>query len=265
MADALIGGLIAAGHTPSAISVTEPDAARAEALQAQHGVRVLQPGDDVAHAELVVLAVKPQQLQEALSATPLAAGTTVLSIAAGVRCAQLRRHLPEEVRLVRSMPNTPARVAAGITGLYAEDGAGDDARAQADYIMRAVGDTVWLGDEDALDVVTALSGSGPAYVFALTEAMTDAGCTLGLPADTAEKLARQTVIGAGCLMAAEPVSAGTLRQRVTSPGGTTAAALSALEDGGFAQLLLKAVRAARERAEALSGDASSTDSASPRP
>jgi len=257
MADALIGGLVAAGHDPNAISVTEPDDARAESLRQAHGVRTQQPGDAVAADAVVVLAVKPQQAESALAATPLPAACLLLSIAAGLRCDWLQRQLPATARVVRCMPNTPARVGAGVTGLWAGNDVDAEARAQADYVLGAAGATVWLEDEAQINAVTALSGSGPAYVFALGEAMARAGEALGLPRETADTLARQTLIGAGCLLAEDAATPGELRARVTSKGGTTAAALDVLQQGDLDGLLERAMAAAEARARQLSAPPSS--------
>lgn len=257
MADALIGGLIAAGHDAGCIAVTEPDAARADALRAQHGVRTQMPGEAIAKAAVVVLAVKPQQAGAALTTTRVPASCLFISIAAGLRCDWLQQQLPDGVRVVRSMPNTPARLGAGVTGLWADASVDDAARAQADYVLGAAGATVWLQDEAQINAVTALSGSGPAYVFALGEAMAEAGEALGLPRETAETLARHTLIGAGRLLAEDDAAPGTLRERVTSKGGTTAAALDVLHSGDLAGLVARAMAAAEARARALSAPPSS--------
>ena len=233
MADAIIAGLIAAGHATERILVVEPDARRAEALRSRHGVEVLAPGAPLQAEAVTVLAVKPQVAAEALAATPVPAGALLVSIAAGLSCDWLRRQLPAGVRVARCMPNTPARLGAGVTGIWAD--ADIDAAAHAQ-----------------IDAVTALSGSGPAYVFALGEAMAAAGRQLGLPAETAEKLARQTLIGAGRLLAEDTATVGELRARVTSAGGTTAAALAELEAGDLNGLMARAMQAAAERARELS-------------
>lgn len=257
MADALISGLVTAGHDPACISVTEPDEARAESLRQHYDVRAQLPGEAVAGDAVIVLAVKPQQAAAALAATPLPAACLLLSIAAGLRCDWLRGQLPDSARVVRCMPNTPARVGAGITGLWAGGDVDDEARAQADYILGAAGATVWLEDEEQINAVTALSGSGPAYVFALGEAMAKAGEALGLPRETADALARQTLMGAGRLLAEDSASPGELRARVTSKGGTTAAALDVLQQGDLDGLLARAMVAAEARARALSAPPSS--------
>lgn len=252
MADAIIAGLIVAGHDAARIRVVEPDAARAQALAERYGVGTDAPGAALSAEAVTVLAVKPQVAAEALAATKVPAGALLVSIAAGLSCDWLRAQLPAGARVARCMPNTPARLGAGITGIWADADVDAEARAQVDYLLGAAGATVWLESEAQIDAVTALSGSGPAYVFALGEAMAAAGQQLGLPADTAEKLARQTLIGAGRLLAEGDATAGELRQRVTSAGGTTAAALAELEAGSFEALITRAMRAAAERARALS-------------
>lgn len=252
MADAIIAGLIAAGHATERILVVEPDARRAEALRSRHGVEVLAPGAPLQAEAVTVLAVKPQVAAEALAATPVPAGALLVSIAAGLSCDWLRRQLPAGVRVARCMPNTPARLGAGVTGIWADADIDAAAHAQIDYLLGAAGATVWLESEAQIDAVTALSGSGPAYVFALGEAMAAAGRQLGLPAETAEKLARQTLIGAGRLLAEDTATVGELRARVTSAGGTTAAALAELEAGDLNGLMARAMQAAAERARELS-------------
>lgn len=252
MADAIIAGLLAAGHDAARILVVEPDAARADALKNRYGVTVAAPGTPLQVEAVTVLAVKPQVAAEALAATRVPAGALLVSIAAGLSCDWLRGQLPAGVRVARCMPNTPARLGAGVTGIWADADIDDAARAQIDYLLSAAGATVWLESEAQIDAVTALSGSGPAYVFALGEAMASAGQQLGLPADTAEKLARQTLIGAGRLLAGDTATAGELRARVTSAGGTTAAALAELETGGLEALIARAMGAAAARARELS-------------
>lgn len=251
MADALIGGLVAAGHDAGAITVIEPDAERASALGARHGVRVQAPGSALPSDGIVVLAVKPQQAAAALAETPPPPGSLLVSIAAGLSCDWLGTHLPAGTPVVRCMPNTPARLGAGVSGLWAPAAVDAAARERAAYVLAAAGTVAWLEHEDQINAVTALSGSGPAYVFALGEAMAEAGIALGLPADTAQSLARQTLIGAGRLLAEDGASPGELRARVTSAGGTTAAALDVL-GGDLDDLVLRAMQAAERRARELS-------------
>lgn len=206
--------------------------------------------------DVIVFAVKPQTLPEILPAYRRYsdAGALVVSIAAGRTTAFFRTHLGDNVTVIRSMPNTPASIGQGVTGLYAPANVSGVQRDMALALLSPVGDIVWVDNEEALDAVTAVSGSGPAYVFLMIEAMAAAGEHLGLSAEIAMKLARQTVIGAGALAREEPQnSARLLRESVTSPNGTTAAALSVLmKDGdGLKELMQKALRAACDRAKEL--------------
>lgn len=262
MARALIAGLVAGGTPGARIGVTEPDDARRQALAGEFGVYgAPDAGDIAARAETLVLAVKPQVLGAVARALgPHLAGRAplVISIAAGVRLADLGRWLDADVSLVRCMPNTPALVRAGITALYAPPSVSEAQRARADAVLRAVGATVWVGDEGALDAVTAVSGSGPAYFFLLMEALEQAGTALGLDAAAARTLAVHTARGAGLLAAGEGPDPATLRRQVTSSGGTTAAALAVFDEGGFGALVTRAVHAACARSVELADQASRT-------
>ncbi len=253
MAGALIGGLLKAGHPAARLSVAEPDAARAKVLRDTFNISVKPAAEAVIGAQIVVLAVKPQVMNEAVRGLKLAAGTTVISIAAGVRLASLRAWLGNSVLLVRCMPNTPALLGAGITGLYAETPS-PALHAQAEIVLRAAGECVWVDREEMLDAVTALSGSGPAYYFWLTEVLRDAGTALGLAPETAAKLARQTLIGAARVAEHSADDVSRLRANVTSKGGTTEAALNHLESNGGRDLFARALAAAQHRAHEL-GDA----------
>jgi pyrroline-5-carboxylate reductase len=251
MAGSLIGGLRAAGHDGARIRVAEPDAARAQWLQREFGVDVKPAARDIAAgAAALVLAVKPQVMQQALQGVRPAASTTVVSIAAGIRIAALRTWLGPDAPIVRGMPNTPALLRCGVTGLHAPAGTPAGSRALAERILAAVGQTCWLEDEALLDAVTALSGSGPAYYFLLTEALRDAGCALGLDAATAKLLAERTLIGAG-RMAETGKDVAELRANVTSKGGTTEAAVAHLERHGLRQLFAGALKAAADRGREL--------------
>lgn len=253
MAAALIGGLLARGTPPATLAAIDPSAAQRDALAARFGIVVHAAADAAAmDAEVIVLAVKPQQMREAVAAiAPWVANRLLLSVAAGVRAADLSRWLGGHPRIVRTMPNTPALVGLGATGLAVLPGVGADDRARAEAILAAVGRTVWVDDESALDAVTALSGSGPAYVFRMIEAMVDGGVALGLTREQAHTLALQTVVGAAQLAdrSGEPPSV--LRERVTSRGGTTAAALAVFEAGDLGGLVARAMRAACARSEEL--------------
>jgi pyrroline-5-carboxylate reductase len=252
MATSLIGGLIAAGTEPGLLRVAEPDADRAAALRSRFGVSTAAAGSDiVAGAAAVVLAVKPQQLVQAVRPLQLDAGTTVLSIAAGVRVETLRAALGEQVHLVRSMPNTPALYGCGISGLYAPPGTPAAARERAQAILDAAGQTCWVEHEADLDAVTAVSGSGPAYFFLLTEAMREAGEQLGLSPAVAAQLAARTLVGAARMVDAGDTDVAVLRAQVTSKGGTTEAALRHLESAGLRPMLTAALAAAARRSREL--------------
>ena len=258
MASALIGGLIADGIAPEQITATDPSDSRREALQAATGVRT--QADNVAavaQAEIVVLAVKPQVLREvALQiADPIRTQQPlVISIAAGVHSDSLREWLGNEVAIVRTMPNTPALVQSGATVLYATNEVSEAQREQAESLMRAVGLTQWLNEESLMDAVTALSGSGPAYLFLVMEALESAGRALGLPAETARLLTLQTAFGAARMAQESAQPPEVLRAQVTSPGGTTEKAVEILEDGGIHALFHQALTAARDRSIELSAD-----------
>lgn len=254
MAVALIGGLRKQGFSAAGIQVVEPFEESRNKLTEAFGVRCAASVDAAAlNCEILVLAVKPQQLREAVA--PLCGKLTdqlVVSIAAGLRMADIARWLGNYRKLVRTMPNTPALIAAGITGLCADPSVDLEGRSTAEKILKAVGSTVWIAQEEQMDAVTAISGSGPAYVFYLVECMAEAGRKAGLPADLAMRLARETVSGAGELLHRSPETPSRLRENVTSPGGTTAAALAVLmAEEGMQPLFDKAIAAARQRAEEL--------------
>ena len=256
MARSLIGGLIAQGRDPVGIRVAEPVQPLREALAADFGVRVFEDGVQAAEgASTVVLAVKPQVMRpvcESLAASVQASRPLIVSIAAGIKAMQLARWLGGDIRVVRTMPNTPALLGAGVTGLFACPAVDAGERAFAEQLLAAAGKTVWIDDEALMDAVTAVSGSGPAYVFLLAEAMVDAGIAEGLPADAARTLALQTLLGAARMLTESDVDAAELRRRVTSPNGTTQAAIEAFEAGGFRRLVADAIRAARVRGAELS-------------
>jgi len=255
MARSLAGGLINSGWAASGITVAEPQAELRDALAADLGVRVLADNAAaVAGAGVVVLAVKPQVLGEVCRQVGPAIAATrplVVSIAAGVRTPDIARWLGGTVDLVRAMPNTPALVGSGASGLYATPGVDAARRDQAESILRAVGVTVWVDDEAQLDLVTAVSGSGPAYFFYLIEALVESATARGLPPATARLLALETALGSARLALESDESPQSLRRRVTSPGGTTEAALTVLGDGGLVRLVDDAVAAAARRAGEL--------------
>ncbi|MCR6497050.1 pyrroline-5-carboxylate reductase [Thermomonas sp. S9] len=256
MARSLIGGLVARGHAPAAIRVAEPVAALREALQADFGVTACEHGAQaVAGARTWVLAVKPQVMRavcEALAPQAQAQRPLVVSIAAGITTTQLERWLGGALPVVRAMPNTPALLGAGVTGLFASPRVDAAGRTSAQSLLDAVGKTVWIDSEALMDAVTAVSGSGPAYVFLLAEAMIDAGLREGLPPDAARALVLQTVLGAARMLTESDADAAELRRRVTSPGGTTQAAVETFEAGGLRALVADAIHAARMRGAELS-------------
>ena len=249
MAAAMIGGLIQKGFAASDIKVAETSPERRAWLESGFGVGTHANAAEVIAADVIILAVKPQQLAEVLRALPpLQPEQLVLSIAAGVRAADISRWLGGHPAVVRAMPNTPALVGAGIAGLFALPGVTTTQSAQAGSILEAVGHAVWVEQEAQIDVVTAISGSGPAYVFYFIEALERAGIDLGLPPDTARLLTLQTFFGAAALAIKDKSPPAELRARVTSKGGTTERGLIALEEGGVAYAIGLAARAAAERA-----------------
>jgi pyrroline-5-carboxylate reductase len=254
----LLRGWLAGGLPAAGVALIDPaPAPDIVALAAERGLRLNPPEAELAPPEVLVLAVKPQMLDSASARlAPLAGpGTMALSIMAGKTIANLAARLPGCRAFVRVMPNTPAAAGRGAAAGAANAAVTPLQRAWAERLMRSVGMFDWLADEAQIDAVTALSGSGPAYVFAMVEAMAAAGEALGLPADLAMRLARATVEGAGELLRREPdVSAAQLRINVTSPGGTTAAALAVLQGaGGLDSLLVRAAAAAHRRAGELAG------------
>ena len=254
MGAALLGGWLASGVDPQGIAVFEPQPAETIALLAAEKGFALNP--QPSPHEVIVLAIKPQMLDAAAPAlAPLFSGKSLLiSILAGKTIANLAARLPVAA-IVRAMPNTPAAIGRGITGAFASAATSSAQREQADLLLGGVGGVEWVASEGLVDAVTAISGSGPAYVFYLVEALAQAGAALGLPQDLALRLARATVEGSGELLHLRPeTSAETLRKNVTSPGGTTQAALDVLMAGdGLAALMARATEAAARRAGELSG------------
>jgi pyrroline-5-carboxylate reductase len=248
MANALIGGLVAKGYDPRSIAVIEIASAARERIAA-HGVRVgTAPDATTAKADTLVLAVKPQDARAALAAVAASvSGKLVISIAAGVRLEALSRWLGGHRRLVRCMPNTPALVAAGITGVYALPDVDADGRKRAEAILAAVGDVVWVKDERLLDTVTAVSGSGPAYVFWLIEQLAAFAERAGIPSQDALRLAKHCVLGSAKLALDSTEPPAQLRKNVTSKGGTTEAALKVFEEEKLAERFHKALAAATRR------------------
>ncbi len=254
MARSLVAGLRRQGVTADRIVVAEPQDALRQGLQAEFGIRVCAEGRDaIAGASVVVLAVKPQVMQAVCEGLRGALGdAVVVSVAAGLTCARLSEWLGTP-GVVRAMPNTPALLGAGATGLFAPPQVNAAGRALAEAVLASAGLTRWIEDEALMDVVTALSGSGPAYFFLLVESLVAAAVARGLPRETAEALARQTALGAARMLAESGEPAEELRRRVTSPGGTTQAAVECFQAGGFVSLVADAVDAAVQRGRTLAG------------
>ena len=256
MARALIGGLLRAGAAAQSIVVAEPGAAQREALARELRVTVTADNAEAAAAAHTwVFATKPQVLREvcaSLAAVAAARRPLLVSIAAGITTAQIDRWLGGGHAVVRAMPNTPALLGAGVTGLFANAAVNAAARAQAERLLAAAGATVWLEDEARMDAVTATSGSGPAYLFLLAQAMQAAAESEGLSPEQARTLVVETLAGAARMLKEDGADAATLKQRVTSPNGTTQAALDAFAEGGFTALVGRAVHAARIRGAELS-------------
>lgn len=251
MASALIGGLVARGHARDDIRVVDPSQAARDKVSAQHGIEAIESANATVLADAVcVLAVKPQVMQPVASGLAESInGNLVISVAAGIRATDLSRWLGGHQRIVRAMPNTPALIGQGVTGLYcASEGAdADNDRKQAQAILSAVGEAIWVAAETDLDAVTAISGSGPAYVFRWMEAMQVAGEQLGLTAEQTQALVQQTVRGAAELAIQSDEPVGVLRENVTSKGGTTAAGLNAMNESGIEAAIVNGVRAAHAR------------------
>lgn len=257
MGAAMLSGWLARGLSPRDVLIQEPQlAGDAAELAAKHGITVSPSFASLPKQPAVIIAaVKPQVMEQVFPPLAKLAGpnTVVLSIAAGKSIASFEKHLSPGAAVVRAMPNTPAAIGRGITGAAANAAVTPAQKAACDALLSAVGEVVWVDDERLIDAVTAVSGSGPAYVFYLAECLAEAGRAAGLPADLAMQLARATVTGAGELMYRSPLPAATLRQNVTSPGGTTAAALSVLmrAENGLAALMREAVLAAEKRGREL--------------
>ena len=251
MATALIGGLLAKGADARSISVVEVSPAARERLGARYPVHIATaPDAAVQRSEVLLLAVKPQDAKAALASISVNR-QLVISIAAGLTLSALSRWLGGYRRLVRCMPNTPALIGAGIAALHALPEVSADERKKAEGILGAAGEVVWVDEERLLDPVTAVSGSGPAYVFWLIEQLSASAEKLGLPADVSRKLALHTVLGAAKLAASSDESPATLRKNVTSKGGTTEAALKVFDEEKLAQHFARAVEAASRRAAEL--------------
>lgn len=253
MASAIIGGLLARGWDRGQLRAVEilPEA-RARLEQSFQIKTYAEASAEALNTDCVVLAIKPQQMREAaLLLAPLVKTALVITIAAGIRGCDLARWLGGHARIVRVMPNTPALVLAGISGMYATAGVSAADRERAASILGAVGETVWVDREDDIDAVTAVSGSGPAYVFYFIEALQQAALDVGMNSDTARRLAIATFTGAAKLAAQSSEDAATLRERVTSKGGTTERALASMEADNIKAAIGRAVRAAAQRSREL--------------
>ena len=253
MGAAIIGGLVARGYPATDIVVIEPVAAARDSLASRFGVAVRESaGTGLPVADALVLAVKPQQMREAVKPLlPLDPATVVVTIAAGIRIADLSRWLGGHAAIVRAMPSTPALVHAGVAGLFAPPAVSAQGRARAEELLGAVGETVWLPREEDLDAVTALSGSGPAYVFYFIEALEQAGRELGIAPEAARTLALGTFVGAAKLAKERGEDPALLRAQVTSKGGTTERALEEMEGAALKARFVEAVKAACARSREL--------------
>jgi pyrroline-5-carboxylate reductase len=254
MGSALLRGWLKTGLKSISVVEPKPSAELRKLAKAKKISLFAAPSQVRQKPSVCVVAIKPQVLKgEAPALADFAArGALMISIAAGTSVAALAKAWGKKARFIRAMPNIPGAIGAGITGLYAAKGATGADKKRAASLLAALGETLWVSKENLIDSVTAVSGSGPAYLFLMAEALTEAGIAEGLPRAQAEKFARATVSGAGALLAADKSSAAALREAVTSPGGTTAAALSVfMADDGLVSLVKRAVRAARKRAEEL--------------
>ncbi len=262
IATSLIGGLIDAGFNASDITVAEPDEIRRQALRKRFAINTSAENEATLHCDTVVLAVKPQLLKIICQqlATGLASGTAqkilFISIAAGVKSTDIDRwlnqhHSAGHQSIVRCMPNTPALLQCGASGLFANEFVSVRQKQQAEQIMQAVGITIWVDAEELLDAVTAVSGSGPAYYFLMMEAMQQAGEELGLASDVSQQLVLQTALGAARMAIESDNSPAELRQKVTSKGGTTEQAILSFQSNNFQQIVLDALTAAKSRSVSL--------------
>ena len=260
MAASLIGGLTNAGIATSDITVAEPDEKRRQSLGEQFGIKTTADNSATMHCDVIVLAVKPQLLkqvcQQLASAQEMQSPNNRLfiSIAAGVKSTDINRWLNDKQAIVRCMPNTPALLQCGASGLFANEYVSDSQKQLAEKVMQAVGITIWVDSEEQLNAVTAVSGSGPAYFFLLMEAMQQAGETLGLDAAVTKKLVLQTALGAARMAVESDVSASELRQRVTSKGGTTEQAILSFQSAEYNKIVLDALKAANDRSISLADE-----------
>ncbi|MDA0788988.1 MAG: pyrroline-5-carboxylate reductase [Proteobacteria bacterium] len=255
IARAIFGGLIDGGMDAGGMTAADPWAEAREAA-ARMGLKVTSDNRDAAgNADVVVVAVKPNVVADLCQQiAPVVDGKLIISVAAGITTGSLRRWLGENTPIIRCMPNTPALVRRGITGLYGTPTVEDSQRRQAEEILSAVGKYIWVNEESELDAVTAVSGSGPAYFFAVMEAIEAAGHHLGLSPEVAHKLVVETALGAAMMAEQADVPAGTLRERVTSPGGTTSAALDVFNTRDLSGTFDEAIAAAHRRSIELGAE-----------
>ncbi len=251
MAGSLVAGLVASGYPPDRLVVADPSPDQRHTIADRSGVATVADNlEAIAGASVVVLAVKPQILRAVVAETAdalRAADALVVSIAAGIRERDIRRWLGGDPAIVRAMPNTPALLGCGATGLYANDAVSSDQRGAAESLLRSVGTVVWVNDESLMDAVTAVSGSGPAYFFLMMEAMERAAADIGLPADDARLLIQETALGAARMALESPDDVATLGRRVTSPGGTTEAAIGLMRERQLPEAVIDGIRRAHDR------------------
>lgn len=256
MAGSLIGGLLNADFSASNITVTEPDETRLQALHNQFNINISTDNNVTLDADIIILAVKPQLLKtvcQQLDKTKIN-HPLFISIAAGVKSTDINRWLGSDQAIVRCMPNTPALLQCGASGLFANEFVSDEQRQQAEKIMQAVGMALWVDMEEQLNAVTAVSGSGPAYFFLMMEAMQQAGEKLGLTADVAQQLVLQTALGAARMATESDSSPAELRQKVTSKGGTTEQAILSFQSADYSQIVFDALKAANDRSISLADE-----------
>jgi len=258
MAKSLMGGLIASGYPKEHIMATDPTEAQRNQVTETFGIECLADNNDaIQRADIVILAVKPQILQtvcKSIQTSVQNKNPLIISVAAGIRSSDINRWLGGSQAIVRTMPNTPALIQSGATGLYANAIVSPEQKEQAEHIMRAAGLTIWVDEEQKIDAVTALSGSGPAYYFLFMEAMENAAQELGLDAKTAHLLTMQTAFGAAKMVLESRDDCATLRKNVTSPNGTTEQAINTFEAEGLRETVAKAMQAANRRAQELANE-----------
>ena len=258
MGRSLIGGILANGYPRQLIRGADPAPAQREAIRTLFGIEILADNlPAIEHAEIVILAVKPQLMAATvknMAPSLVKHRPLIISIAAGIRLSAIAAWLQQELPIIRAMPNTPALIQAGATALYANTQVTADHKETAETIMRSVGTAVWVADESLLDTVTALSGSGPAYFFLVMEILEKAAIEMGLQPDQARLLTLETALGAAKMALASDLDTGSLRRQVTSPGGTTERALAVLMQGNIEVLLQQALKAAQQRSVELADE-----------